>query len=138
MNIIEKRAEVGAFCNTCVAHYIEFTKGNFDDPKPGDIVKILPNAPAPFDKLAGEEVVLIASVPVLNECIAVNQKVLTEEQVAALTAALTSDEAAANTAIFGSRKDPVNPTLFEKGHRFVKVEDAWYNPFRTMSNLPLR
>lgn len=138
LNVIQNRADVGAFCNTCIGHYIDFIKGDFSDPKPGDIIRVRDDATAPFDRFGGEEIVLVATVPVLNECIVVNANVLTQREIDTIKMVLTSDTAAANRKIFGSRKDTKSPTLFDEGQRFVTVEDAWYNPIREMSGLPLK
>ena len=138
LNVLEKRADVGAFCNTCIAHYMSFTKGDFGDPKPGDVFRINNDAVAPFDRFAGEEIVLVATVPVLNECVVVNGNILSEDEIEKIRKVLTSDEVTNNRQIFGSRKDAQNPSFFEAGQRFVPVEDAWYNPVRVMSGLPLR
>lgn len=138
LNVLQNRADVAAYCNTCVAHYIDFVKGEFSDPKPGDIVRVRQGATAPFDRFEGRENRLIATVPVLNECVAVNGNLLTEDEIAKIREALTSDEAANNPLIFGDRKDPQNPSFFQRGQRFVPVEDSWYNPVRSMTGISLR
>jgi len=138
LNVIQNRADIGAFCNTCIEHYINFTKGDFSDPQPGDVFRIRDDATTPFDRFSGEEIVLVATVPVLNECIVVNANVLSQKEIDTITKVLTSDEAAANRRIFRDRSDARNPTLFDEGQRFVPVEDAWYNPIREMSGLPLK
>ncbi|MGM0461584.1 MAG: PhnD/SsuA/transferrin family substrate-binding protein [Fibrobacterota bacterium] len=138
LNIIEGRADVGAFCNTCVAQYIEFVSGDFIDPKAGDVIRITDDAVAPFDKFSGEESTIIATVPVLNECVVVNSNVLSREEITAIEEAFVSDAATNNPRIFGDRKDAQNPSFFEDGQRFVAVDGAWYNPIREMSGLPLQ
>ncbi len=56
LNVLEDRTDIGAFCNTCIAHYISFTQGDFLNPAPGDVFRINNDATAPFDRFAGEEI----------------------------------------------------------------------------------
>jgi phosphonate transport system substrate-binding protein len=137
LNILEMRADAGVFCNTCVAAYIEFTKGDFDNPQAGDEIRILQDAPAPFNSHAGEEVIIAYAVPVLNAPLVVNTRLLKTSEIEALKAHLTSDNILTDTRIFGNLKDPQNPAIFEKGERFVLVDDKWYNPIRLLSGTKL-
>jgi phosphonate transport system substrate-binding protein len=133
-NILTNKADIGAFCNTCVKDYINWEKGNLDDPLPGDIVVVKEGADAPFDKIPGKKVILVATVPVLNAPIVMNTNMLTDEEVAALVKAFTSDETAKNPLIFApSGSDTL--AFFREGQRFLAVEDSWYDPIRVLSGL---
>ena len=131
-NVLTGKADIGAFCNVCVDTYIDFVTGDFSDPQPGDIIRVIENADPPFDQLPGTEVVLVATVPVLNAPIVMNTNLLTNDEVSALKAAFTSEETKRNKAIFG----PDGSTaFFEEGEQFALVEDEWYDPIRVLSGL---
>jgi len=133
-NVLTGKADIGAFCNSCIKEYVEWTKGTYDDPSPGDIIRVIDNADAPFDQVTGTEVVLVATVPVLNAPLVMNTNLLSDEEVKALQDAFTSDETAANPLIF-TPKDSDIKGLFREGQRFVLVEDEWYDPIRVLSGL---
>lgn len=126
-NVLDGRADVGVFCNSCVAAYVEFVTGDLNDPFPGDIVRVIEGAEAPFDTVAGTEVVLIETVPVLNAPLVVNTGLLTDDELQAVIDAFTSDEVAGNTDIFG------DDGFFREGQRFLQVEDSWYDPIRRLA-----
>ena len=131
-NVLTKKADIGAFCNTCIKEYIEWEKGNLDDPQPGDVIVVKQNADAPFDQVPGLKVVLVATVPVLNAPIVMNTNLLSAEEVQALKTAFTSDETAANEKIFAPKGSAVK-TFFKAGQRFALVDDAWYDPIRALA-----
>jgi len=133
-NVLTGKADIGAFCNSCVKDYIEWVKGDYDDPAPGDIIRVIENADSPFDQVPGKEVVLVATVPVLNAPLVMNTNLLSSEDIKALQDAFTSDETAANPLIFAP-KDSEIKGMFRQGQRFVVVEDEWYDPIRVLSGL---
>ena len=134
LNVLTEKADIGAFCNSCIDDYIDWVSGSYDDPAPGDVIKVKADADAPFDRVPGVEVTLVATVPVLNAPIVMNTNLLTDEEVAKLKAAFTSDETAANEKIFAP-KDADTIAFFDKGERFAEVEDEWYDPIRKLSGL---
>ena len=129
-NVLQGRADIGAFCNVCVDSYVEFD-GDRNDPRAGDVIRVLEDADAPFNRVPGVEVEFVATVPVLNAPIVMNTNLLTDEQVAALEEAFTSEEIRANEAIFGPEG---STAFFEKGEGFLLVDDAWYDPIRALAN----
>ncbi len=131
-NVLSDKADVGAFCNVCVDTYIEFISGDFNDPAPGDVIRVVDNADAPFDQFPGVEVVLVATVPVLNAPIVMNTNLLTAEEVTALQTVFTSAATMNNPAIFGPKG---SSAFFEEGERFSLVEDKWYDPIRALSGM---
>jgi len=133
-NVLTGKADIGAFCNSCVKDYIEWIKGEYDDPAPGDVIRVLKDADAPFDQVPGIEVVLVATVPVLNAPIVMNTKVLSSAEVSALQKAFTSDETAANKLIFAPKGSDTK-ALFREGQKFLLVKDEWYDPIRVLSGL---
>ncbi|MDC7224440.1 MAG: PhnD/SsuA/transferrin family substrate-binding protein, partial [Spirochaetales bacterium] len=133
-NVLTGKADIGAFCNSCVSDYIEWVSGSFDDPMAGDVIKVKAHGDAPFDQVPGKEVVLVATVPVLNAPIVMNTNLLSDEEVAALVAAFTSEETAANELIFAPKGGEVKG-FFRQGQKFVAVEDEWYDPIRKLSGM---
>lgn len=131
-NVLTGKADIGAFCNTCVDTYMDFIKGDFNDPMPGDIIKVIEKADPPFDKVPGVEVILVATVPVLNAPIVMNTNLLSDTEVQALKDAFTSKETMNNKAIFGPSG---SSAFFDEGERFALVEDEWYDPIRVLSGL---
>ncbi len=131
-NVLTGKADIGAFCNSCVGSYIEWVKGNADDPVPGDIIKVKAGAESPFDQVPGREVVLVATVPVLNAPLVMNTNILSDEDVAKLLDAFTSDETAANEKIFAPKGSAISG-LFKQGQRFCAVTDEWYDPIRALA-----
>ncbi len=130
-NVLDERADLGAFCNVCINDYVEWDRGEagFNDPLPGDVITVIEGADAPFDSVPGKQVVFIETVPVLNAPLVVNTDMISEEQLQAVIDAFTSDATAANTAIFGEGG------FFREGRRFLTVEDEWYDPIRRLSGL---
>ncbi len=133
-NVLAGQADVGAFCNVCVDTYIEFIEGSLLDPKPGDVLVVKEGADAPFDQVAGTEVVIVASVPVLNAPIVMNTNLLTDDEVSALKAAFTSDAIKQNKDIFGT-EGAGTAAFFEEGEQFALVEDSWYDPIRVLAGM---
>lgn len=135
VNMILENSDVSAFCDTCVANYIDLVDGEHN--KPGAIYRVKEGAAAPFNNLVGKEFILISVTPVLNAPFVVNEDVLTAEEIAALEEAFASDETANNEEIFIPEGSDA-AGLFEKSEggneRFVIVEDEWFNPIRELSN----
>jgi len=101
---------------------------------PGEIVVVKAKADAPFDSVPGKEVVLIATVPVLNAPIIMNTALLSADEVAKLKAAFTAEAVSKDPRIFAP-KDSTVKSFFREGQRFLLVEDAWYDPIRKLSGM---
>jgi phosphonate transport system substrate-binding protein len=133
-NLLSGRADVAVFCNECVYNYVDWSQADYNDPEPGNVIKVLPKADPPFDAMPGREMVFIATVPVLNAPLVMNTALLTEQEAAAVTAAFTSAETASNPRIFPP-KDSKMKTMFRTGQRFLPVEDRWYDPIRKLAGM---
>lgn len=133
-NVLSGKADVGAFCNECIRIYVDWSQAAYEDPVPGNVIKVLPNADSPFDQVPGKEVVIIASVPVLNAPIVMNTGLLTEKEIEAVRAALVSAETMKNEKIFPP-KGSAFKSFFTAGHRFLPVEDKWYDPVRVLAGM---
>jgi phosphonate transport system substrate-binding protein len=133
-NVLSGKADVGAFCNECIRIYVDWSQARYEDPVPGDVIKVLPTADAPFDQVPGREVVIIAAVPVLNAPIVMNTGLLSQKEVEAARAALLADSTTANEKIFPPKGSGFK-SFFTAGHRFLPVEDKWYDPIRVLAGM---
>ncbi|NRF94600.1 PhnD/SsuA/transferrin family substrate-binding protein [Paenibacillus frigoriresistens] len=133
VNLLTGRADVAAFCDTCVANYVELSSGTAN--KPGAVYKVKQGAAEPFNTQIGKEFSLISVTPVLNSPFAINTGTISAEDTKKLKDTFTSDEVTKNEKIF-LPKDSKASGLFKmksgKEH-FLSVEDAWFNPIRELS-----
>ncbi|KPU42584.1 phosphate-import protein PhnD precursor [Oxobacter pfennigii] len=133
VNLLTGRADVAAFCDTCVANYVELASGT--ENRPGAVYRVRKDAADPFTSLVGSEFTVISVTPVLNAPFVYNKDVLTEEDAKALTDLFTSDAVAKNEKVFIPKGSEFKGLFASTGtERFVKVEDAWFNPIRELSN----
>ena len=132
VNLLSERADVAAFCDTCVGNYIEIVEG--EENTVGAIYKVKDGAEEPFNKLYGEQFQLIHVTPVLNAPIAANTDVIDAEDFKKIQEALASDDIANNEKIFVPDGSDM-AGLFSKtaDERFLVVEDAWFDPIRNLS-----
>lgn len=133
VNLLNGRADIAAFCDTCVENYVEVAEG--EENTAGSIYEISEDAAQPFEGMGGEQFGLISATPVLNAPFMMNTGTLSEEEISNLTEMMTSDEVAENEKIFVP-EDSDAPALFTKSgdERFVTVEDAWFDPIRELSS----
>lgn len=133
VNLLNERADIAAFCDTCVENYVELAEG--EENTAGAIYEVSEGAAQPFENLAGEQFGLISATPVLNAPFMVNTETMTEEEVSTLTETMTSDEVAANEKIFVP-EDSDAPALFTKSgdERFVEVGDEFFDPIRELAD----
>lgn len=133
VNLINDRADVAAFCDTCLENYVELAEG--EENTPGAIYEVSEGAADPFSNLAGEQFGIISATPVLNAPFIANESTLGADVVAELQEVFASDEVANNEKIFVP-EDAEEGGLFSKSadERFVVVEDEWFNPIRELSN----
>lgn len=132
LNVLTGRADIGAFCNVCVDYLSEVVKGDVGDPLPGDIWRVKADAEAPFDSVAGVEVVLVETVPVLNAPLVMNTNLLTQEEIDAVQSAMMNPDLWEDKRLFGEEG---SNAFFEAGEQFALVEDSWYDPIRRLSGL---
>lgn len=130
VNLLTGKADVAAFCDTCVFNYVELLSGT--ESKPGAVYQVRKDAADPFTGLVGEKFVIIQSVPVLNAPFVINTKTLSAKEIEALREVFTRQSTADNTAIFVP-KGAANKGLFAAGQRFIAVEDSWFQPIRDLS-----
>ncbi len=132
-NLLMGKVDVAAVDDIDVMSYLEHASGT--DNKEGAVYAVRKGADAPFTDLAGAKFVIIKSIPVLNTPFEANAGFLKQETIAKIVQALTADTVKDNQAIFRPQGSSV-AGLFVQPHRFVTVEDAWYNPMRQVLGLP--
>lgn len=133
VNLLTGKADVAAFCDTCVSNYVELADGTAN--KPGAVYKVKDGAAEPFNTLTGKEFVVISVTPVLNSPFVANTKTVSEEDQKKITEAFTSDDVTHNPKIF-LPKDSKDSGLFKQksgNERFLPVDDAWFEPIRELS-----
>ncbi|MCE4956009.1 phosphate/phosphite/phosphonate ABC transporter substrate-binding protein [Macrococcoides caseolyticum] len=131
VNLIAGRADVAAFCDTCISNYIELKSG--DENKAGAIYKVKEGAEAPFTQYAGKEFGILSSTPVLNAPFVVNKETLSEDEIAKIKKELTSEKIANDKSIF-LPEDSEESGLFKKTdkEKFVEVDDKWFDEIRNL------
>ena len=132
VNLVSGDADAAAFDDIDVDMYLDHISGEAN--MPGSIYRVRADAGDPFTRVRGEEFIIIASVPVLNEPFAVNEELLTADEIEAITDYFCSDAVANDQRIFRA-PDSDSKTLYTKSSEkkcFVRVTDAWYDPLRRM------
>jgi phosphonate transport system substrate-binding protein len=125
-SLLTGKADVAAVDDIDVAGYVNLTQGT--DEAPGAVYAVRQDAADPFSQLGGAQFVIIDSIPVLNTPIEANSNVLSQETLDKITQALTSDQVTNDPLIFAPKSAQYG--IFTQPNRFLKVEDAWYNPLR--------
>ncbi|OAT85463.1 PhnD/SsuA/transferrin family substrate-binding protein [Desulfotomaculum copahuensis] len=126
VSLLTDKVDVAAVDDIDVSQYVELAQGS--DNAPGAVYTVKKDAAAPFNNLAGKQFVVIKSIPVLNTPIEANSAVLSQKTLDAITQALTSDQVTNDPKIFAPKG--AKGAVFVQPHRFVKVDDAWYDPMR--------
>ena len=112
VNLLNGRADVAAFCDTCVENYVEVAEGEANTK--GAVYKVKADAAEPFNALQGEEFTLINVTPVLNAPFAANTESLSEEDFKKIQELLTSDEIANNEKYLCSSRLRRIRSIYEK------------------------
>lgn len=132
VNLLSGKADVAAFCDTCVNNYVELADGEVN--RPGAVYQVKEDASEPFNTVIGKEFSLISVTPVLNAPFVINTENVDEDLQAQLLEVMTSDDITNNEKVFVP-EDSEFSGLFKKSadERLVEVEDAWFNPIRELS-----
>ncbi|MBA2938789.1 phosphate/phosphite/phosphonate ABC transporter substrate-binding protein [Paenibacillus sp. CGMCC 1.16610] len=134
MNLLMGKADVSAFCDTCVANYVELSSGKANTP--GAVYKVKQGASEPFNTMIGKEFTLISVTPVLNQPFAINTGTVSAEDKKKLVDTFTSDAVTNNPLIF-LPKDSKETGMFKQKsgkERFLTVDDGFFSPVRMLSN----
>ncbi|WP_053360770.1 phosphate/phosphite/phosphonate ABC transporter substrate-binding protein [Bacillus sp. FJAT-27251] len=133
VNLLSGKADVAAFCDTCVNNYVELVEG--EENRPGSVYKVKEDAAEPFNTVAGKEFTLISVTPVLNAPFVINTDTISEDLQSDLLGIMTSDEMAANEKVFVPEESEFSGLFKKTGNeRLVEVNDEWFNPIRELSN----
>ncbi|KKK36567.1 phosphonate ABC transporter substrate-binding protein [Mesobacillus campisalis] len=133
VNLLSGKADVAAFCDTCVNNYVELVEG--EENRPGAVYKVKEDAAEPFHTVAGKEFTLISVTPVLNAPFVINTETIDEDLQSELLGIMTSDELAANEKVFVPEESEFSGLFKKTGdERMVEVNDEWFNPIRELSN----
>ncbi|OIK15133.1 phosphonate ABC transporter substrate-binding protein [Bacillus sp. MUM 116] len=133
VNLLTGKADVAAFCDTCVANYVELADGKKNTP--GAIYKVKNGAAEPFNTLSGAEFTVISVTPVLNSPFVVNTENINSDEKQKILDAFTSDKMTGDEKIFapeGSKTSALFTKVSGKEH-LLPVDDAWFNPIRELS-----
>ncbi|MDQ0232731.1 phosphate/phosphite/phosphonate ABC transporter substrate-binding protein [Metabacillus malikii] len=132
VNLLSQKAEVAAFCDTCVNNYVELVEG--EENKAGAIYRVKDDAAEPFNTVTGKEFTLISVTPVLNAPFVINTDNIDEDLQKQLLEVMSSDDVANNEKVFVP-EDSEFSGLFKKteDERLIEVEDAWFDPIRELS-----
>lgn len=132
VNLLTEKADVAAVDDVDVASYVTLTSG--EENKPGAVYTVKQGASAPFDTLAGKQYVVIQSIPIQAAPVEANKAFLTPKTLDAVTSALLSDETTKDEKIFAPKG--TKGSLFVQPHKFIAVEDAWYDDLRKVLGIP--
>ncbi|MFZ7134218.1 MAG: PhnD/SsuA/transferrin family substrate-binding protein [Eubacteriales bacterium] len=130
VNLLTDKADVAAFCDVCVANYVELAEGTQNTP--GAVYKVIEGAAEPFDTVVGAEFVSISVTPVLNAPFVINTEYIDEETIQALRDVFTNEKVTNNESVF-IPEDSETKGLWKQGERFLEVSDDWFNPIRELS-----
>lgn len=134
VNLLAGDADAAAFDDADVDMYLELVSGEANTV--GAVYKVSDSAEAPFDGLHGKQFTIIGITPVLNAPFCFNEDALDEETRTKILDYFCSDAVANNEKIFVNPEDENAKGIFEKDSEktcFVKVDDAWYDPIRSLS-----
>jgi phosphonate transport system substrate-binding protein len=126
VNLLTGKSDLSAVDDVDVAQYVTLTSGKANEA--GAVYTVNSGAPAPFNTLAGAQFVVIMGIPVQNAPIEANKAYLSQDTIDKITAALTADSTTNDPKIFAPSGSP--GSVFVKPHRFIKIDDSWYDPTR--------
>lgn len=132
VNLLSDKADVAAFCDACVANYVELKDG--EENKEGTTMAVKQDAADPLSAYKGKEFVIIDSLPVLNAPFAVNTEATSEEDVKKIKEVMLGDTVNNDPKIWRPT-DSKDSTLFKKegDSKFVAAEDKWFDPIRDIA-----
>ena len=131
VNLLTGKADIAAVDDIDVNQYVTLTSGK--DNVEGAVYTVKKGADAPFDTLTDAQYVVIKSIPIFNTPVEANSTALSKQTLAAITKALTADEVTKDQLIFAPKGS--NGSVFVQPHRFLKVDNSWYDPMRKVLGL---
>jgi len=131
-NLLLGKVDVSAVDDIDVRSYLDLSSGT--DNQEGAVYTIKKAAGAPFDPLGGAQLVIFMSIPVQNTPLEANDSALDKATLDKITQALVSDKVTNDPMVF-QPKSGSGAGLFSQPHRFVRVDDSWYDPMRKVLGL---
>jgi phosphonate transport system substrate-binding protein len=125
-NVLSDKSDIAAVDDTDVAQYVTLTSGNANEA--GAVYTVKQGADAPFNTLGGVQFVVIKGIPVQNTPLEANKAFLSQKTLDQITNALISDSVTKDTKVFAA--SGATGGVFSQPHRFLKVDDSWYDPMR--------
>ena len=134
VNLLTGRCDVAAFCDSCVANYVDLKEGEAN--RPGSVYVVKEDAEEPFNDLGGQEFVLIKVTPVLNAPFVYNSETLTAEEAQKILDLAISEDTRNNEKIFVPEGSDFTGLFAKKSEemQFVAVTDSWYDPIRELGS----
>ncbi len=126
-NLLMGKVDISAVDDIDVRSNLDLTSGT--DNEEGAVYTVKKGADSPFDTLAGAQFVIIKSIPVQNTPFEANNAFIDQPTIDKIVAALIADKVTNDPMIF-QPKGASGAGLFAQPHRFVKVDDTWYDPMR--------
>jgi phosphonate transport system substrate-binding protein len=133
VNLLTGKADVAAFCDTCVANYVKLSSGEANTP--GAVYQVKQDAAEPFNTLPGKEFELISVTPVLNSPFVVNTKTLSADDQKKIHDVLISDKVTQDEKIFVPADSKFSGLFKMKSGKehLVEVDDKFFDPIRKLS-----
>lgn len=133
VNLLTDKADVAAFCDTCVANYVDLADG--EENRPGAVYEVKKDAAEPFNTIPGKQFELISVTPVLNAPFVVNTDNITTDDQQKILDTLTSDKMAKNEKVFVPADSKFSGLFSKKSgnERLLAVEDKFFDPIRELS-----
>jgi phosphonate transport system substrate-binding protein len=126
VNVLSGKADVACVDDVDVAQYVTLSSGKENEP--GAVYTVKQGAPAPFDTLAGAQYVVIKSIPINNTPLEANKAFLSQKTIDAITTTLVADDVTNDSKVFAPSGSP--GSVFVQPHRFLKIDDSWYDGMR--------
>ncbi len=132
-NLMSGEADAAVFADYLIDPSVELVSGEASEV--GAVYRVRDDAETPLDEVAGQEFVIIESLPVPAVPICINTDVTPADMVESIIEYMTSDEVANNPEIFADPDDAETVSNWTKTSDkicFVRADDSYYDEFREM------
>lgn len=125
--LVSGGADVGVFNDMNTTAFLELVYG--EEFQVGAVYQVRDNASEPLNNNAGDRVIIIAPIPVLNRPFLYNPMNLTADEIEAIRERLGQEDVSNTSSIFHG---PDEIGLFQRtdGERFVPADRSFYDPLR--------
>ncbi|MGI6032724.1 MAG: PhnD/SsuA/transferrin family substrate-binding protein [Coriobacteriales bacterium] len=129
-NILDGDADICAIDDTGSANNYTVVEGELG--KVGAVYQIKEGLEAPLDQYAGEKLRVVASYPVPAVPFVVNTDYVPDDMNKKVVEYMGSKEVYDNTQLFVTEGDETTVSKWDKGQRFIKATDSYYDDFRKL------